>query len=319
MVYLGSCSGKYYGLDAYTGDVLWEYDTVQDGGTQSFHGDALVTTDLVVVGSDGVDRGGVYAFERNTGIVRWRYDAGRGVTSDIVRAGQQVFAVTLKDDLICLQVTSGELAWRFKSGWEPRVPDRSVFRSTPVVVDGVVFFGGRNGDLFALNARTGKRHWTRKLGKRITTSVAPVGESIVVGTSDDLLFRIDRATGETKNKLKLGGHPFGTIITGRELLMLFSDWMKPNSAVLAVDRGLGRVRWRVRSPEPQKWITARPFLSEDRLFVGTDGGEIHALRLSDGSRELVGAIAEDVRVFGAADGMFYVGTIEGLLYGCTAP
>ena len=95
--------------------------------------------------------------------------------------------------------------------------------------------------------------------------------------------------------------------------------MKPKSAILAVDRGLGRVRWRAPSPASQKWITARPFLLEDRLFAGTDGGEIHALRLSDGSRELIGTIAEEVRVFGAADGMFYVGTIQGLLYGCTAP
>ena len=124
MIYLGSCSGKYYGLDANTGDVLWEYDTVQDGGAQSFHGDALVTADLVVVGSDGIDRGGIYAFERDTGVVRWRYDSGLGVTSDIVRAGQQVFAVTLKDDLICLHVASGELAWRFKSGWDLRDADR---------------------------------------------------------------------------------------------------------------------------------------------------------------------------------------------------
>ena len=103
------------------------------------------------------------------------------------------------------------------------------------------------------------------------------------------------------------------------MLILFCDWMKPNSTLLAVDRALERVRWRTRSPDSRKWITARPFFLEDRMFVGTDGGEIHALRLSDGSPELIGTIAEEVRVFGAANGMFYVGTIQGLLYGCTAP
>ena len=80
----------------------WQYDISKDGDQRQFHGDPLIADELVVIGTDG-NIGHVYAFERYTGIVRWKYRVNeRGVASDIVRLGDSVYAVTLGNELLSL-------------------------------------------------------------------------------------------------------------------------------------------------------------------------------------------------------------------------
>jgi outer membrane protein assembly factor BamB len=62
---------------------------------RQFHGDPLITDRLLVIGTDG-RIGHVYAFERTTGAVLWKYKVNdRGVASDVIRAGDDGCFVTL--------------------------------------------------------------------------------------------------------------------------------------------------------------------------------------------------------------------------------
>ena len=49
--------------------------------------------------------------------------------------------------------------------WRTRMPDGGVIHSTPVVADGCVFTGTDLGNVFAMNAETGKVVWDRALGE----------------------------------------------------------------------------------------------------------------------------------------------------------
>ena len=49
--------------------------------------------------------------------------------------------------------------------WQTTTPDGGVIHSTPVVADGCVFTGTDLGNVYALNADTGKVVWTRALGE----------------------------------------------------------------------------------------------------------------------------------------------------------
>lgn len=70
-VFVGSCSGVFYALNKTTGQLQWSYDITKDGKQISFHGNPLITGDLILIGTDrscepdGV--GHVYAFDRRTG------------------------------------------------------------------------------------------------------------------------------------------------------------------------------------------------------------------------------------------------------------
>jgi len=76
---IGSCAGTFYAFDKRSGKVRWSYDIHQDGNQTSFHGNPLITDQLVLIGTDnGCASGGighVYAFDRATGAVRWKYRA----------------------------------------------------------------------------------------------------------------------------------------------------------------------------------------------------------------------------------------------------
>ena len=70
LLYQGSCTGVFYALDRRTGEVRWAHDTAPDGEPASFHGDPLVSGDLILTGADAPNLGHLYAFELETGAVR---------------------------------------------------------------------------------------------------------------------------------------------------------------------------------------------------------------------------------------------------------
>ena len=77
MVYVGSFDGRLFGLDAATGAVVWEVDTIIDhdrGYTSS--GAPEIAGSVVVIGNGGADydaRGYVSAYDLKTGEFKWRF------------------------------------------------------------------------------------------------------------------------------------------------------------------------------------------------------------------------------------------------------
>ena len=63
-----------------------------------------------------------------------------------------------KDMIYCLKVDSGEEVWRFV--YECQVKSYLGTFSTPVVDDGWVYTLSRKGDVYCLNARSGKKRWS---------------------------------------------------------------------------------------------------------------------------------------------------------------
>ena len=65
-VYLGSCAGMMYAIDATTGDVDWQYNVNPDSASQ-FHGNLVYENDVLLVGTDQgtrMLRGTLYAIDQ---------------------------------------------------------------------------------------------------------------------------------------------------------------------------------------------------------------------------------------------------------------
>ncbi len=116
VLFIGSCAGKFYAINKATGHVQWGYDISQDGKQTSFHGDSLVTDNLILIGTDyscapdGI--GHVYAFERESGKVRWKYRS-ISVPTDIVQLGSNVYFGSFQDKWSSVNVHTGALNWSF--------------------------------------------------------------------------------------------------------------------------------------------------------------------------------------------------------------
>jgi outer membrane protein assembly factor BamB len=309
------CNGIVHAVDKATGQVRWTYDARPDFEGPGFHGDVLVTEDLIILGSDGPRRPGavgyVYALERTTGKPRWKHRVGGGVTSDVIRDGPSVFAVTLEDELICLDVATGRLNWSFPSG--SRNPERLGGLMTPALQGNRILFGGHDGVVYAIASRSGKLLWKRDVGSPIWSPVLNRDGALFVGTRDLRVRRLDPVTGATQAQLDVGGLPFGPLVPAGESLLLLVGSAERGETLKGLDPSLQRVRWS-RDPSSGQWTSSRPYLWRDSVLAGSDQGELAALSPRDGSIRGSDTLGGTIRGIGSDGEVLYVGTLEGKLY-----
>lgn len=317
-VVVASCAGTISAVGANNGKRIWKYDVDSKGvGHAKFHGDPLVVGDLVILGSDDTDENGtayVYALDVGTGSLRWRSPVGHGVMTDLVTQGTRVYAVTLQDELICLDVASGRPIWRFASGWSGAGVR---IRTTPALGDKAVFFGGQNGVLYSLDARDGVLLWTRDLGSPVRMAVTAAQESLYVGTEDARLYRINPASGVVVSHMQVSNVPVGPVLATPTALILLVSMGRPGGrsiqALEAVDLALERVLW-TSDNASDGWTCSRPRLWNGKALVGDAHGNVTAVSANEGTETRVGTLQGVVRGIGVAPGRLLIGTLAGKLY-----
>jgi outer membrane protein assembly factor BamB len=294
------------GLDTKTGQVKWEYDIRKDGEQGQFHGDPLVSNDLVVIGTDAA-MGHVYAFEKSTGRVRRKYKvAERGVASDVLQLGRNVYAVTLGDELLCLDLETGKPNWTFHSG--SRSKDLH-WTFTPAITSQRVYFGGLDGIIYALDAQSGKLTWKKELGGRATTSLAVRGHDLYVGTAKRHVYRLDTDSGNVLGDFATESEPNRHLTLVEDSLVVFVG----EEILDSLDLSLKSLRWSAEASK--EWTSARPYLWQGLVLAG-DRREPVAFQSSDGAREWSHKFPETIRGIGTSEEALYVGSLKGPVFAC---
>jgi outer membrane protein assembly factor BamB len=312
LVFVGSCNGFFRALNKNTGALVWSYETKQDGNPVEFHGDAYLTSDLIIASSDHRQQGGkgfIYAFERSTGKLRWRYAAGNGAMTDVIGNGSNVYFVTLNDELVCLDLATGRENWKHSSGVKN---DDFLTNSDSALSSGRVFFGGMDGNIYAFDERSGKEVWRASLGMRPSTSIAVLDNYLYVGTIAGRLYRLSKQTGEVVADYPLGAMPHGKLKIADNLILVSLG----DQVVLCLDAELKNLKWRKEAT--QEWTTARPYVVSDSALIA-DRTKLYGFRLTDGAEVLTHDFPGVVRGIGNDDFMLYVGTLKGIVYAVRSP
>lgn len=310
MIFVGTCAGNFECIGRTRGEALWSQDTREGRVSSQFHGDMLLYGDAVIVGTDGAADGFIWAFDRGSGAVRWRYPAGRGVASGVVGHDGLVYAGTLQEELLCLDPVAGELLWSFaaESGETPRLG-----HLTPLLAGDTVVWGAAGTGLFALDAGTGEVRWREYLSAPVRTNPLLREGDVFVGTEDGFVQRLRLADGEPVMEYFVDGDPYGDLVPAAGNLLLFVDWMQPAGALVSFDPEDGAFLWSQAAPDTATWTTKRPFLIGDRVLAGTDRGEVFAFDVRDGTRTRLLELDAMVRSFAFSEGCLYVGTLDGSL------
>ena len=291
----------------------WSYDIGKDGKQKSFHGNPLITDDLILIGTDyncaadGI--GHVYAFERSTGKVRWKYQT-TSVPTDILRIGQRVYFGSFQDNWYALNLQNGELLWKFSTGASN---DNCDFRKSPVADDRHVYFAGLDGFIYSLDAATGRVVWKRKLTAAPSTMLALKGDALFVGTSDNHLYRLKSGTGATLADLALEATPVGRLtLTDHSLLLFLENRSERSGYIVSVNPNLTTQQWKHKSSPD--WASERPHLWNGLVLAGNCRGELNAFRASDGDPQWKVNLKGCIRSVGTSDDMLFVGVQEGTVY-----
>lgn len=238
--------GKLYAVDAWTGEERWTFQAPSRNQPASI----AVFRDTVYV---AIRQGKVHALDAATGDKFWTFRASGGLTvanrTLYVNSGSHVYA---------LGALRGEEKWAFKTDGKPV--------GQPAVKDGTTYVTTNSGDVYALDAETGKKRWdvVVKDGKWLK-SPSVANNTVYVGSmhlsarpSDHgYLFALNPKTGEIRWKRSKRG-------TGIPSPSILGNTAYYSGEYLhAVDAQTGTDRWSKRS------LKGTPVLLNDIGYVRT--------------------------------------------------
>ena len=221
------------------------------------------------------------------------------------------------------------LAWRFETN--------GPVRSSPVVHDDLVLVGGADGNVYAIDRRTGHERWHSALKSAVNSTPAARGEVVYAATMGGTFAALSVRDGRV-----LWSHHFGAdapFAWGRESGDVYvssptiaGDVVVVGSgdgSVYAFDAATGTVRWQFRTGGR---VRSTPAISGDVVYAASFDGSVYAIDLGTGKQrwrfDTEGRSLESAR-FGydrrsiqsspsVVDGVVYVGSRDGHLYAIDA-
>jgi outer membrane protein assembly factor BamB len=250
----------------------------------------------------GNARATIRAISMRTGKVLWRHDTSYGrMASSPAVVGSKLVYHTMGGHVIVLARATGRQLWESSFG--------SPIESSPIVQNGIDYFGAWNGRLYAFDLRTRRLRWTRSLGAKITSSAAIAGGRLFIGDYAGRLWALSPRTGATRWVRSVNGRIYGTpaVLHGRVFV--------PSSTggSLTAFSITGRYLWRVNTGS---YVYSSPAAFGGRVFFGSYNGVFYAVSASSG--RIAWAVGTGGPISGAAvvvDGVAYAGSFAHRIVG----
>jgi eukaryotic-like serine/threonine-protein kinase len=158
--------------------------------------------------------------------------------------------------------------------WEYSVGD--VIESSAAIAGGVVYVGGGNGDLVALDLASGKLRWKYPTGNLIgESSPAVAGGAVYIGDLGGELHAVNAADGKPLWKFKtLSEIKSSPVVVGDVVLIGSYD-----THLYAVDVKSGKQRWKVMT---KGQVHGTPAIQGDVAVIAGCDSILRAVRIKDG-------------------------------------
>lgn len=122
--------------------------------------------------------------------------------------GERVFAVDDAGRVKAFNLSNGRLAWETQAVemqsfgsrvrfWRKRIVENGL-TSSPAVGNGLVVVGGRNGEVVALDADSGRERWRAQVSSEVIATPLITSDRVVVRSNDGRVFALDPADGARK-------------------------------------------------------------------------------------------------------------------------
>jgi outer membrane protein assembly factor BamB len=277
----------------------------------------------------------LYALDANTGAKKWEYKTGSGISSSPAVSGNTVYFSSYDGGIYAVATEDGKLRWKFATGGERRfaakhlhgsqppgetMPDPfDVFLSSPLLSDGSVYLGSGDGNVYSLNASTGKLNWKFQTGDVVHASPVISGGTLFVGSWDSNFYALNAATGKEKWRFKTGDDPDTHNQVGIQSSAVVTDGVVyfgcRDSNLYAIDAQSGKQRWVFNNKG--SWVVASPVVRDGKLYFATsDSGMFHALDAKTGA-DLYAMKFSGWPTFSSpilAGDIFYLGSLSGKLF-----
>jgi outer membrane protein assembly factor BamB len=263
------------------------------------------------------------------------------IASSAAVSGDTVYFVSSTGGLNAIDASTGKLKWTFATETEHRfeaknlhgllsagqtIPDAwDTYISSPAVFNGKVYFGSGDGNVYAVDARSGALVWKFATKDVVHASPAIAYNTVFIGSWDSNLYALDAETGQEKWAFKAGEDPVIHNQVGFQSSPAVAEGVVyvgcRDGHVYAIDAATGRKRWDYSTSK--SWVNTTPAVRDGVVYAATsDTGRIFALDAKTGrlkfnikSQSLIfssPALAGDLAYIGSHNGKLYaVDTKEG--------
>ncbi len=259
-----------------------------------------VTSDTVYFG--GSDHF-FYALNRDTGVEKWKFKTEGRIPSSPAVSGGTVYFICYDGNAYAVDAATGTQKWKFALPGERRfaaphlhgaspagetMPDPfDFYLSSPVVVDGIVYFGSGDTNVYALDAASGQLKWKFKTGDVVHASPAIVDGKLYVGSWDSYFYALDAKSGKEIWRFKTGEDPEIHNQVGIQSSAAVADGIVyfgcRDSNFYALDAATGKERWHFNNKG--SWVIGSPAVANGKVYFGTsDTALFYALDAKTGAQ-----------------------------------
>ena len=180
------------------------------------------------------------------------------------------------------------LKWKFPTG------NRIV--SSPVIHEKTLFVGGDDGNVYAVEAETGRQIWKRTTGGPVSATPAVANGIVYVGSYDGKFYALDEKTGAAKWKFATGGE--------RRFEAKGLHGMQPKTQTF---------------PDPYDIFLSSPVVANGAVYFGSGDGNVYCLDAASGNQRWKFKTGDVVHASPAlANGVLFVGSWDSYFYAIDA-
>jgi hypothetical protein len=169
--------------------------------------------------------------------------------------------------------------------------DRKTLQSSTAVAGGAVFFGSRDGHVYAVNARDGTLLWRfDHQVSWVVTSPAVAGGLVYAGSSDGkFVHALAAESGKEVWRTDVGNRVFASPTVAGETVYVGTH----GGTFVALDRFTGEGRWRYGLGAG---INSSPVVADGVVYFGSDDGNLYALRAASGEAPIAAVFWDEESV-----------------------
>ncbi len=194
------------------------------------------------------------------------------------------------------------LRWKFKTG--------GPVKSSAAIVDGRVFVGSDDGQVYALNLKDGAKLWAHNATDPFEASPLVLGGLVIVGGIDGVLYALESGTGKVRWQVKTGDKIVGgaNVVKSPDgktdrVLVGSHDY-----TLYCVEARTGNEVWKYKA---ENFINGSPSVTQGRTLFGGCDALLHVIDVAKGEREKVVEAGAYIAGSAAVDGpLVYVGHYE---------
>ena len=222
--------------------------------------------------------------------------------------------------------------WKFPTG------DRVI--SSPVFKDNVIYFGGDDGNVYAVDPASGRQMWKRATNGPVPATPAIADGTVYIGSYDGKFYAFNAQTGALKWKFATGGErrfeakglhglqpkdqtiadPFDIFLSSPVVANGAVYFGSGDGNLYALDSATGDLRWKLKTGDV---VHASPALADNVLFFGSWDSYFYAVDASTGKEKWRFHGGEDPLIHNqvgfqssptVANGIVYTGCRDSNLY-----